>query len=136
PKGCGNLSACPGDCIKAYHAGYYDWGQVRRAVYKRDGGRCQLCGLDLAKLERIAAAGGREARAELRRALHLPWHRFVSEAWDVDHIVPVCEAGPAKSLDELRLLCYWCHQKETAALARRRAASRHDSRRPLLEARE
>lgn len=44
--------------------------------------------------------------------------------WDMDHRVPVVEGGGACGLDNLRTLCVWCHAKETAKLAGRRAQKR------------
>jgi len=45
-------------------------------------------------------------------------------SWQADHIVPVCEGGGECGLDGLRTLCRKCHNRETAALAARRAAKR------------
>jgi len=48
--------------------------------------------------------------------------------WEMDHILPVVEGGGDCGLDNLRTLCWACHARETADLARRRAATRkqHD----------
>lgn len=52
--------------------------------------------------------------------------------WEVDHIIPVCEGGGACGLDNLRTLCLWCHRKETAKLAARRAQRRRRKPEPTV----
>jgi 5-methylcytosine-specific restriction endonuclease McrA len=42
----------------------------------------------------------------------------------MDHIVPVVEGGGDCGLENLRTLCWACHHRETAALAKRRAEKR------------
>ncbi|TXH49477.1 MAG: hypothetical protein E6Q97_22670 [Desulfurellales bacterium] len=44
-----------------------------------------------------------------------------TNAWEADHIVPVCEGGGLAELDNYRTLCVWCHKQETRNLAKRRA---------------
>lgn len=43
--------------------------------------------------------------------------------WEADHIVPVIRGGH-NGLDNFRTLCLTCHRRETARLARERAAER------------
>ncbi len=51
--------------------------------------------------------------------------RFLGQRlWEMDHVLPVSEGGGACGLDGLQTLCWRCHQKETTALAGRRALSR------------
>ncbi len=47
-----------------------------------------------------------------------------SRWWDMDHRVPIIEGGALFDLGNLRTLCPWCHTRETAALAGRRADAR------------
>lgn len=55
-----------------------------------------------------------------RSSRDAPW-------WDADHIVPVVEGGGECGLENYRTLCKPCHKRETAALARRRAAARRQA---------
>lgn len=71
--------------------------RARRYVFDRDHGICRLCGCD------TVALGLR---------------------WEADHIVPVVEGGGECGLEGYRTLCLHCHKRETAKLARRRAAAR------------
>ena len=48
----------------------------------------------------------------------------VCALWEADHIVPVVEGGGCVGLDGYRTLCWKCHARETAALARKRAQRR------------
>lgn len=40
--------------------------------------------------------------------------------WDADHIVPVSEGGGECGMENIRTLCWWCHQTETAKMHRRK----------------
>ncbi len=75
---------------------------ARKQVFKRDGGRCAVCG---------------EIKLKPHRFLKVP-------EWDMDHIVPVIEGGGSCGLDNLRTLCREHHREVTAALATRRAQAR------------
>ena len=44
--------------------------------------------------------------------------------WDVDHRVPIADGGHPCDPGNLRTLCYWCHKRETASAATRRASRR------------
>lgn len=92
---------------------------AKRFVARRDNGACQLCGTDTFAPYRPF---------NLLRFGHPPQDGFpprrVLGAFDMDHIVPVCEGGGACGLDNLRTLCRPCHRAETAKLAARRAAAR------------
>jgi 5-methylcytosine-specific restriction endonuclease McrA len=70
---------------------------------------------------RFRALPSRKQR-QLRRRLDMPAGR--ENLWDADHIVPVAEGGGECSLENLRTLCIWCHQNETAKLRRRLSENR------------
>jgi 5-methylcytosine-specific restriction endonuclease McrA len=59
--------------------------QLRRRVYRRDGGVCALCG---------ASCG--------------------PSSWQADHIIPIADGGAARDLRNVRTLCIPCHRRETA----------------------
>ncbi len=50
--------------------------------------------------------------------------RIGASLWDMDHVVPVVEGGGSCGLSNLRTVCLACHDRATAALAKRRAVSR------------
>lgn len=123
-------------------------------VLERDNGVCALCGVDtialLAELKRLRSEdrrARREAGMSAPRdedpntyswektegafgtrvaALSLPRHLvyLTRRLWEMDHVTPVVEGGGSCGLDNLRTLCWACHRRETAALAKRRAAAR------------
>jgi 5-methylcytosine-specific restriction protein A len=121
---------------------------VRRVLFERDHGRCALCGVDTAdalrelQALRRAMLGGRPGTVTAARDAYLaafarlgiPMARFdgvrYPELWDADHIVPVVEGGGECDLANYRTLCIPCHQRETAALATRRAQQRRDAAEP------
>lgn len=131
---------CSQDCVDDFLVRKGDQTRIRWLLKKRDHETCAKCGLDTRKLDRILNAAfperwrGYSWRTEVGRFLRqigIPPHR--AELWDADHIVPVIEGGGGCGLDNYRTLCLWCHKDETAALAKRRAKSRQDSKRPLLQ---
>lgn len=68
-----------------------DW--KRELVWKRDGGRCQKCGIEC-----------------LRRTARVPR----SEAWqrgEIDHVIPKSKGG-TNDVDNLRLLCRRCNRRK------------------------
>jgi len=134
PPKSGNCSACPGDCMKTYRAGFWTWREVRYAVYRRDKRRCRICGRDLRKmgewLRRVHWKLSLLESRELRRLLGIPRNRGIDSVWDVDHVNPVADHGPAESIDELRTLCIWCHKSVSAKYARSRAIARRRRRKP------
>lgn len=71
----------------------------------------------------VLRLGGRRVGKTL---FHRLYH--VSQLWDADHALPVCEGGGLCGLDGFRTLCLWCHAAETAALLKRRAAQRRESK--------
>lgn len=50
--------------------------------------------------------------------------------WEVDHVVAVVEGGGGCDLSNLQTLCFDCHKKKTAELARKRAEARAKIRPP------
>lgn len=121
---------------------------VRDAVWRRDEGVCAVCGFDAKLAARImwyavhhvGSTDDRRlegydhdskrpslvwvVRSLFRQLWGLrSWCADPLDAWDADHITPVCEGG-ANTLANLRTLCIPCHKAATAALAARRAAKR------------
>ncbi len=130
------LSWCSDKCVTEYRE-RYDARYQKRLVRKRDRGICQLCGLDVAKLERAVRAALKTSRAEALRVLvgHEGYRATdlrvrrgrIRPLWQMDHIVPVVEGGGGTGTENLRCLCIPCHRRETAKLmARRRAAKKAD----------
>lgn len=82
---------------------------------------------------------GWAAKSRLRREILADLGVAGQSTWEMDHVQPCIEGGgadpnmtPEQILANLRTLCSTCHRRETAALARRRAAARQDGRRPLF----
>lgn len=111
-----------------------------RVVWKRDHGVCAGCGLDCEALRlelfhlRWSSVEqwqqrGRELGLLVRRRGGTT-ERWVREMrfWDVDHIVPVVAGGGSCGPENLRTMCWRCHRRETAELARKRAEERTDRR--------
>jgi 5-methylcytosine-specific restriction enzyme A len=116
---------CSPECKERYYVSRnFD---VRRFVARRDNEICAVCGLDCAALvdalNALAAShswyGG--VFKDFKRGIGIPRTEHV---WEADHIVPVVEGGGECDLSNFRTLCVWCHRKETAALAARRAERR------------
>lgn len=106
---------------------------VRRMVYKRDRGRCALCGLHTASLRAKWNKMAAEERAAAEAEFGLRKGR--RSMWDADHITPVALGGGLCGLDGYRTLCLPCHRKVTAELrltltARRRQVSEADAHNP------
>lgn len=95
---------------------------MRQAVFERDKGICAACGAD-------TMIGW--VRSPLWR--HIA--RGTGDRWQADHIKPVIEGGGECGLGNYRTLCIPCHKAETAALRKRMAARRAESKSlPLLDA--
>lgn len=114
---------------------------MRHRVWKRDGGRCQVCGTLVSDLEArlrgflatrlLARSGGVPTRAlrmagRMAGATGLPRHlaRVATgevRGWAMDHREPLW-AGGANTLDNCQLLCVTCHRDKTAREATERAA--------------
>lgn len=131
PKG--RRTFCSDACVHAWKI-KTDPGHVRLMVFRRDQGVCARCKLDTTKLAPLVREFKTRAR-EVLGGVIAPYHDFFREIdgllpsnrttyWDADHIIPVVEGGGECDLGNYRTLCYWCHQKVTAELARRRAEER------------
>jgi len=147
----GRITFCSDDCVHQWRL-RTDGAYLRRQVWNRDRGWCDICGMNTEALRRRLIT---RRQAMIRRhAIHMArrWnegrpyrpheqsggtffnafllrvggkkllHRWHTSLWDADHIVPVCEGGGQSGLSNIRTLCLWCHGKATAALAARRAA--------------
>lgn len=99
---------------------------ARKEVFKRDKGICAECGLDTKSLGKGLKRPLKDETKEqwvkrvdaLRKKYSIPKYR--KTLYDVDHIVPVCEGGGSCGLDNLRLLCLFCHRKHTTKLLQKR----------------
>lgn len=101
---------------------------VRKCLLKRDKGICCECGfnahalkLRLRRLRRTDPLAWHAAWEEML-ARGVPSHR--KTFWDAAHVVAVVEGGGynyAKGLTNLVTKCIFCHKKDTASLAGRRA---------------
>jgi 5-methylcytosine-specific restriction endonuclease McrA len=67
-----------------------DWSEIRKRVFERDCGRCQICGLELDN-----------------KALN---------GYHVDHIHPVSKGGNPYDMSNLQLTCVECNLKKGAKL--------------------
>lgn len=128
---------CSAKCVVEWRL-RTDAGFVRAQVFARDHGVCALCGLDTEELRRtligiwhqspeaahvnayIHGFGNAFKHVRLRWG-HSPKPRSL---WAADHIVPVAEGGGLCGISNYRTLCTPCHQRETKALAGRRAKQR------------
>ncbi len=134
PKG--RRSWCSRRCVDEYLA--QTPAGLRDAVFKRDRGVCAQCERDCESIkERLNAIVQGSCRGISDELAHrgLLWRRmlmrltlttplgYVRSLWEADHVLPICEGG-TNVLDNLRTLCICCHKRETAALAKRRAAGR------------
>jgi 5-methylcytosine-specific restriction enzyme A len=117
----GRRTFCCDTCV-------HDWrlrtdpGYLREQVFARDRGVCSLCALDTMEIYGRFRSLPAHKRRQLRRRLDIPTGR--ENLWDADHIVSVAEGGGECSLENLRTLCIWCHQNETAKLRRRLSETR------------
>lgn len=91
--------------------------EARRAVRKRDRGRCQTCKLDTYQLGRDVKGRGRTPKL---RELGFKPRRSL---WELDHIVPLVDGG-GHDLDNMQTLCVPCHERKTSHEARERARAR------------
>ena len=92
---------------------------LRSRVWKRDTGRCAVCGLKCKDLEKGLAllrdVLGRQGRSktygEIRKALKI---RSRHTLWDADHVRAVADGGGECGLENMQTLCLWCHRDKTA----------------------
>ena len=108
---------------------------ARWHVQKRDEEVCSHCGLDTKALSDALgdlalvcpprSYGVETAFQFFIRDNALPYHRHF---WEAHHIHAVVEGGGECGLDGYETLCWRCHKKETAELARWRAEVRKGPR--------
>lgn len=111
-------------------------GYVRQQVEARDRGVCAACGFpagavhDLLRRARRRSWKWWKALAEqFARAGAMSGYGYSDgHTWEADHIIPVSEGGGLCGLENYRTLCLRCHKKETAALKRRLADKRMETR--------
>lgn len=103
----GKRSFCGQECVDRWQI--RTGSKMRKHVFKRDRGICQICEIRCHKMKDEKA---------YRAANQIPAHR--TKLWDVDHVIPVVEGGGDAGLSQLRTLCIPCHREETRKLAERR----------------
>ncbi len=127
PKG--RRTMCSRECAHEWML-RRDMGYVRQQVYQRDKGVCAICGVDTREVAKAIEELHRtvlESYGYTRYgSVWATWYAGLGidrrgSLWDADHIVPVVEGGGGCGLENYRTLCVWCHRRETAELARRRA---------------
>ena len=92
---CGTLAWS--DCKQAVWGWWWGHGVVRRAIFKRDGFRCQACGIEAPTIE------VRGVRVPNISTLHM------------DHVVPLARGG-ANAWDNFQTLCAPCNLRKGARL--------------------
>lgn len=115
---------CGDACVGAWRL-KTDPSFVRKQVWKRDKGRCALCGMRSRDLEKgltllrglLLRLGRSKVHLQLRKALKIESRHTL---WDADHIRAVAEGGGECGLDNMQTLCLWCHRDKTAVRAPRR----------------
>jgi 5-methylcytosine-specific restriction enzyme A len=120
---------CSDDCVHEWRL-RTDPGYLRQQVLLRDRGICAICGLDAIEFyRRFQRIPARKRRALSRQ---LDMHPRRRSFWDADHILAVAEGGGECDLSNIRTLCLWCHQENTAQLRRRLKDT--NAGRPIREA--
>jgi 5-methylcytosine-specific restriction protein A len=138
---------CGEECVHEWKC-RTDPGYQATQVLKRDGGVCALCSRNCLALEReLLNIARMDLAIHMRRAdtavilsllgrtdLYVGFHVRCDQLglskkrrlqigtrrfWDMDHRVPVAEGGGACGLENLRTLCWVCHDGETAKLRAR-----------------
>lgn len=136
PEGCRYCGApvegrrrtfCSDTCVHEWRL-RSDSGYVRKKLYRRDRGRCAVCGLYTPGLRAKWNKMDAEERALAEREFGL--RKGKRSMWDADHVVPVALGGGQCGLDGYRTLCLPCHRLATAELRQRLKAMRRQSTRP------
>lgn len=127
---------CSDACVDEYRQ-LHDWAFARQRCKDRDQGVCQICGLDTELLEvrkrtfemALGRTGPYSVTSEWWWYQERWWAAMVKLGFkrkrsvtEVDHIVARIDGG-GNELSNLREICVPCHKKETAVLAKRRAAN-------------
>lgn len=108
---------CSPECVGKYMA-VGSWGALADYIFRRDGGRCRHCESDHPGWRQRDISTEPQYRMPLFLARHGwqgPANFLLLMPWQVDHILPV-SLGGNDNPENLRLLCYWCHQIETNKL--------------------
>ncbi len=130
-KWCGGKAARVWCCEQCREDGYVRMGYVEGYLFRRDKGICAKCGLDTMWLKRQIRMITKVWRRgdTLRMFAHFQFQQSLGWAketcrrlWDADHIIAVSEGGGCCGLDNFQTLCVPCHKKESAILAKKRAA--------------
>jgi hypothetical protein len=105
-----------------------DPAYLRSLVWKRDKGRCAVCGLSCKEVEKalgvlrkvLSRLGQSRVYGSVRKAMKMKNRHSL---WDADHIRAVADGGGECGLDNMQTLCVWCHREKTAAMRRTSEAS-------------
>lgn len=141
---------CSDECVERWKE-RTDVGFQRLQVWKRDGGVCRLCGLDIQRLmtrvdqletklrfresswplrpprtRMIAFQRRRRLREILVRMGFAKAKGLLPHLWEMDHIVPVVRGGGGCDLSNLRVLCRPCHRTVTRELKQALAAEKKE----------
>ncbi|KAI4837445.1 DNA helicase [Plasmodium brasilianum] len=118
---------CAGNCRKLYFLKKSSCS-IRRLIYERDKGVCNICRLDCQNLikqiknKKYFSVKEKidyfikmyplfiENIEHLKNILQKPTDGYI---WHVDHILPVFKGGGEASFDNLQTLCTFCHKKKT-----------------------
>lgn len=97
----------------------------RAAVFARDLGQCRRCRLDVNALAVVLRGRGTAIASRNARMGARPEASYSADGlWDMDHVVPVADGGGACGIENLQVLCVWCHKEKTREQAAARAAAR------------
>ncbi|SCO68346.1 DNA helicase, putative [Plasmodium vivax] len=126
---------CEGKCRKFYFLKKSS-NSIRRLIYERDKGVCNICKLDCTNLirqiknqkyfpinEKIDYFIKRYPLfiEDINHLTHILEKPMEGHIWNVDHILPVFRGGGEASFDNLQTLCTFCHKKKTKDDFKKRA---------------
>src|SRR5579862_5184094 len=112
-------SFCSNWCVHEWRL-RSDAGYLREQVFKRDQGICASCKCDT----RAAYFELKRSRGTHRLRLLTDWgltRTNRKSLWDADHVIPVIDGGGECDLENLCILYWNGHRRETLALRRIRA---------------
>lgn len=121
---------CSNECVEEFLV-RNDPGYARKAVYKRDKGVCQICGLNCSKwfsdfkkfIYEIPYMRREEAAKDYFQdhgIQYVPDWVNRRTFWDCDHIQEVVNGGGQCGLENLQLICVPCHRAKTVHLNKTR----------------
>lgn len=126
---------CSAECIHEWRL-RSNVSYLRKHLYERDLGICDICKLDTRQLKiKIEDAWRLTKRSSSSPSKSPVWAEFLKifnlshgeafrSLWQADHITPVIEGGGECGLDGVRTTCITCHKQLTKELAKRRAKSK------------